>query len=57
MQDTFYLDNPRRIKLDSELLRDWKAIHEHGGDTQSTGWGGEFDPEISEKDYSEHIQQ
>ena len=49
MQDTFYLDNPRRIKLDSKLLRDWKAIHEHGGDTQSTGWGGEFDPEISEK--------
>ena len=38
MQDTFYLDNPRQIKLDPKLLKDWKAIHEHGGDTESTGW-------------------
>ncbi len=49
MQDTFYLDNPRQIDLDKKLLTDWKAIHEHGGDTESTGWGGEFDPEISQK--------
>ncbi len=49
MQDTFYLDNPRQIELDPKLLADWKAIHEHGGDTDSTGWGGEFDPEISQK--------
>ena len=49
MQDTFYLDNPRQIKLDPKLLKDWKAIHEHGGDTESTGWGGEFNPEISQK--------
>tara|TARA_B100001758_G_scaffold161409_1_gene139182 strand:+ start:98 stop:1627 length:1530 start_codon:yes stop_codon:yes gene_type:complete len=49
MQDTFYLDNPKQIDLDSKLLADWKAIHEHGGDTESTGWGGEFDPEISQK--------
>ena len=49
MQDTFYLDNPRQIELDPKLLADWKAIHEHGGDTDSTGWGGVFDPEISQK--------
>ena len=49
MQDTFYLDNPRQIELEPKLLADWKAIHEHGGDTDSTGWGGEFDPEISQK--------
>ena len=49
MQDTFYLDNPKQIDLDSKLLADWKAIHEHGGGTESTGWGGEFDPEISQK--------
>ena len=49
MQDTFYLDNPKQIKIDAKLLKDWKAIHEHGGDTESTGWGGEFDPEISQK--------
>ena len=39
----------KKIKLDPKLLKDWKAIHEHGGDTASTGWGGEFDPEISQK--------
>ena len=49
MQDTFYLDNPKEIQLDSKLLKDWKAIHEHGGSTQSTGWGGSFEPEISQK--------
>ena len=49
MQDTFYLDNPKQIQLDAKLLKDWKAIHEHGGNTESTGWGGEFDPEISQK--------
>ena len=49
MQDTFYLDNPKEIKLDSKLLKDWKAIHEDGGNTESTGWGGTFDPEISQK--------
>ena len=49
MQDTFYLDNPKQIKLDPKLLKDWKAIHEHGGNTESTGWGGDFDPEISQK--------
>ena len=37
------------VVLDKKLLADWKAIHEHGGDTESTGWGGEFDPEISQK--------
>ncbi|MDP6870240.1 MAG: phenylalanine--tRNA ligase subunit alpha [Candidatus Poseidoniaceae archaeon] len=49
MQDTFYLDNPRSIDLDPELLSQWKAIHEHGGDTASTGWGGTFSEEISQK--------
>ena len=46
MQDTFYLDEPKKIKLDPEILADWKAIHEHGGDTESTGWGGQFSEEI-----------
>ena len=49
MQDTFYLDDPKQIKLDPKMLADWKAIHEHGGDTESTGWGGEFDENISQK--------
>ena len=49
MQDTFYLDEPKSIKINPELLASWKAIHEHGGDTESTGWGGEFSEEISQK--------
>jgi phenylalanyl-tRNA synthetase alpha chain len=49
MQDTFYLDNPNRIELDPSLLQQWKDIHEHGGDTESTGWGGQYDTEISQK--------
>ena len=49
MQDTFYLDEPKKIQLDPSLLNHWKNIHEHGGDTESTGWGGEFSEEISQK--------
>jgi phenylalanyl-tRNA synthetase alpha chain len=49
MQDTFYLDNPNSIELDPSLLQQWKDIHEHGGDTESTGWGGQYDTEISQK--------
>ncbi|MBQ5482964.1 MAG: phenylalanine--tRNA ligase subunit alpha, partial [Candidatus Methanomethylophilus sp.] len=41
MQDTFFLENPSRIDLDDrELVAKIKAIHENGGDTGSTGWGG-----------------
>ncbi len=43
MQDTFFLDSPSRIDLDDrELVAKIKAIHENGGDTGSTGWGGEW---------------
>jgi phenylalanyl-tRNA synthetase alpha chain len=49
MQDTFYLDNPKQIRLDPKMLADWKAIHEHGGETESTGWGGKFDEDISQR--------
>ena len=49
MQDTFYLENPKQIKLDPKLLADWKSIHENGGDTESTGWGGQFSEDISQR--------
>jgi phenylalanyl-tRNA synthetase alpha chain len=42
MQDTFHL------KERSDLPPGWekvKAIHEHGGETSSCGWGGGWDPE------------
>ena len=49
MQDTFYLDNPKSVPIDTKLLESWKDIHEHGGDTESTGWGGTFSEEISQR--------
>jgi phenylalanyl-tRNA synthetase alpha chain len=49
MQDTFYLDNPKSIPLPSEMTEQWAQVHESGGYTGSSGWGGEFSAEISEK--------
>ena len=49
MQDTFYLSNPESISIDDEILSQWKSIHEHGGDTGSIGWGGEFSKDIAER--------
>ena len=49
MQDTFYLDNPDTINLDKQLLSKWKNIHETGGDTESSGWGGNFSEDISQR--------
>ena len=47
MQDTFYLDQPSSIDLDENVMQAWKAIHEHGGDTGSTGWGGSYSTDVS----------
>ena len=49
MQDTFYLENPKSIDLPEHLTDAWGAIHEHGGETGSVGWGGKFSAETSEK--------
>jgi phenylalanyl-tRNA synthetase alpha chain len=49
MQDTFYLDEPTEIPLDEDVMAKWKAIHEHGGDTGSTGWGGSYSTEVSKR--------
>ena len=49
MQDTFYLDNPESLEIEQEHLDQWKAVHEHGGDTGSTGWGGTFSDEVAKR--------
>ena len=41
MQDTFYLREEAPLPEGWECLRD---MHEHGGDTSSTGWGGKWNP-------------
>jgi len=49
MQDTFYLTNPEKIPIEKKYLDDWTLIHEHGGQTGSSGWGGQFSNEESQK--------
>ena len=49
LQDTFYLERPKAIHIDDEeLVAKIKAIHENGGDTGSTGWGGKWSREMAE---------
>ena len=49
LQDTFYLSNPRSIHIDDEeLVEKIRNIHENGGDTGSTGWGGKWSREMAE---------
>ena len=55
MQDTFYLKDAKqgdkilRGKIPAALAKKIKAIHEHGGDTGSTGWGGIWNPDEAAK--------
>lgn len=46
MQDTFYLDSKAEIPDFTNV----KDMHEHGGNVGSTGWGGNWDPEIAERE-------
>ncbi|MBM3323213.1 phenylalanine--tRNA ligase subunit alpha [candidate division WOR-3 bacterium] len=46
MQDTFYMDEPANGRLpDRKLVRTVGCTHENGGDTGSTGWRYQWDPE------------
>ena len=49
MQDTFYLQNPARIDVDADALAKAAKVHQDGGDTGSTGWGGDFDTAVSQR--------
>ena len=50
LQDTFYLEDPKRIPVeDDKLVETIKNIHENGGDTGSTGWGGKWSREFAEQ--------
>jgi len=49
LQDTFYLEHPSSIHIDDEdFVWKIKEIHENGGDTGSTGWGGAWSRERAE---------
>ncbi len=51
LQDTFYLSKPSKFDLSSyeDLVQVVKNIHENGGDTGSTGWGGKWSREMAEQ--------
>ena len=49
LQDTFYLQEPASIRVeDDELVRIVGEIHMNGGETGSTGWGGEWSRDRAE---------
>ncbi|MDR3206588.1 MAG: phenylalanine--tRNA ligase subunit alpha [Candidatus Methanoplasma sp.] len=49
LQDTFYLEEPASMRIDDEaLVEAVRGIHENGGGTGSTGWGGEWSREKAE---------
>ena len=55
MQDTFYLKDAKqkdkilRGKIPTALAKKIKAVHEHGGNTGSTGWGGTWSSDEAAK--------
>jgi phenylalanyl-tRNA synthetase alpha chain len=49
MQDTFYLKEPAKLTVGRAELDRAAAVHETGADTGSTGWGGAFDREVSQR--------
>ncbi len=49
MQDTFYLDHPGRRPAPENLAAVIQDVHETGGGLGSTGWGGQWSREESER--------
>ncbi|MEK6985756.1 MAG: phenylalanine--tRNA ligase subunit alpha [Candidatus Thermoplasmatota archaeon] len=49
MQDTFYLAEPASLTVSKADLERVAAVHQTGGATGSTGWGGLFDDAVSQK--------
>ena len=49
MQDTFYLEDPHSIEIEQSRLEQWAGTHEEGRGTTSSGWGGSFDKEESQR--------
>jgi phenylalanyl-tRNA synthetase alpha chain len=49
MQDTFYVKDPARLPVDDDLFETVGEVQQTGGGTGSTGWGGSFKREESER--------
>ena len=50
MQDTFYIERPRRCRLPAdEIVEAVRRTHEDGGDTGSVGWGYTWDRDLASR--------
>jgi phenylalanyl-tRNA synthetase alpha chain len=50
LQDTFYMKTPAKGGLpDQKIVDKVKAMHEHGGDLESSGWQYRWDPETAKR--------
>lgn len=50
MQDTFYMKNPLTCDLpDDEIVNKVATAHEDGGNTQSEGWGYDWDKDVAKQ--------
>ncbi|MCK5321695.1 MAG: phenylalanine--tRNA ligase subunit alpha [Candidatus Aenigmarchaeota archaeon] len=49
MQDTFYVSDPAKCKLDKNIVKKVKAVHENGGDTGSVGWQTPWSLKVAEQ--------
>jgi phenylalanyl-tRNA synthetase alpha chain len=49
MQDTFYLKEPATQPVPAGLFATVQKVHQAGGGTGSTGWGGAFSRDVSQK--------
>ncbi|HEX2066366.1 MAG TPA: phenylalanine--tRNA ligase subunit alpha, partial [Candidatus Thermoplasmatota archaeon] len=49
MQDTFYLKEPATQPVPDGLFGTVRDVHQAGGGTGSTGWGGAFSRQVSER--------
>ncbi|HJH31566.1 MAG TPA: phenylalanine--tRNA ligase subunit alpha [Methanosarcinaceae archaeon] len=47
MQDTFHLSSTSELPF--EYVDNVRAMHEYGGDTDSTGWGGKWSEDIASR--------
>jgi phenylalanyl-tRNA synthetase alpha chain len=48
-QDTFYMKKPDRFKIDEDLAKKIKDMHEHGGELPSRGWEYQWNRREAEK--------
>lgn len=49
MQDTFFIESPRQGQIDPKIANKISAMHEHGGNINSKGWGYNWDRRVSEE--------